>query len=634
MIKILGGIIIRKFCKKKLLLKLKNVRGIWFHIVGIACLIWFAIRVLPAPHRSQYPCQQLSFSIAIGYIAFWSGLFYLLSKWIKNVKFRTSAIAPSILVIFIILFSISGFVFANNYDDKNEFSTTWNPLPNDPIGNPYGLNPGRVVWVWNPEATESDLNGYWWNKENNNQEVIEQMLSDGLKGLIGEENDYTSWDLLFKHFNDEHGYGEVGYQTGEKIAIKINLNNNWDLYGSTYKSKDNDRDASPYLVKALLRSLINTVGVAEEDITVYDASRKMGNWFYNRVYYKDYPADPLDVEFENVNFVDSTGGAEGRQKVESSSEKIYFTHESNVVRTLPTCVVDAKYIINMPILKRHPINHGVTLSGKNFFGTWIEPVMDIHEYHESSFTLNNPAPHVELFAHEHIGAKTILYIGDGTFATKIDHKTIAKFLMYPFNNDWTNSLFLSQDPVAIDSVMYDFLHAEGTDPVEGSQYYLHQSAEPPLGIYDPENDGVFVSDSLGVHEHWDTAMDIFSSDRYSGPSEEGIDYISFGEEYANPAIIITNPISKNFYIFGRKICSFPFTLLIGRVNVESQINGLFNDVDKVEFYLDGVLQHEVEEEPFIWAWQKPAFFKHEIQVKAYYNERNVLESNMSVWRFL
>jgi len=561
-------------------------------------------------------------------------LFYLLSKWIKNVKFKTSAVVPSILVCFILVFSVTGFVFANYNTKQIESSEPWNPITKDPIGTPHGLFPGRVVWVWNPDATEDDLDGYWWKKENNNQEVIEQMLSDGLQNLMGSDNDSTSWDLLFKHFNEIHGYGNIGYQPGEKIAIKINMNNNWNLYGSTYTSKDNERDANPYVVKALLRNLINNVGIAQEDITVYDASRKIGNWFYNRVYYKEYPADTLEIEFENVNFVDSTGGASGRQKVEASNEKIYFAHESNVIRTLPTCVVESKYIINMPLLKRHPINQGVTLSGKNFFGTWIEPVVDIHDYHTSAFTYGNPAPQTELFAHEHIGGKTILYFGDGTFATKIDHRTIDKFQMYPFNNDWTNSLFLSEDPVAIDSVMYDFLHAEGTNPVEESQYYLHQSAEPPLDTYDPENDGEYLSESLGVHEHWDTTFDIFSPDRYAGPTNEGIDYVGIGEEYANPAIIFSNPAEKTLYLFGTKLTKFPITLIIGGIQVESKVNGLFTDVDKVEFYLDGKLKYTAEKEPFTWHWIKPGIFKHTIQIKAYYNEINSLSANMTVWKFL
>jgi len=613
-------------------LKLKNLKGIWFHIVGIACLIWFAIRVLPAPHRAQYPCQQISISIVVGYIAFWSGLFYLLSKWLKKAKLRITSVAPSIIVAFIVIFSISGFVFADNFLDNSKSYTTWAPINNIPIGDPYGINPGRVVWVWNPEATETNLDGYWWNQQNNNQDVIDQMLSNGIKELIGIEDDFNSWDLLFRYFNEKHGYGYTGYQPGEQIAIKININNCWDYYFNTYTKEDNDRDASPYVIKSILRQLVNIVGIEQEDIFVYDASRKMGDWFYDRVYYKNYPADPLEVEFGEVNFFDSSGGASGRQKVEASTEKIYFSHESNVIRTLPKCVVESKYIINVPLLKRHPINNGVTLSGKNFFGSWIEPVSDIHPYHESGLIMGNSAPQVELFAHEHLGGKTILYLGDGTFATKIDHRTIDKFQMYPFNNDWTNSIFLSQDPVAIDSVMYDFLHAEGTNPIEGSQNYLHQSAEPPLGIYDPENDGTYLSTSLGVHEHWNTSIDIFSPIRYTGSAENGIDYVAIGEEYANPAILFTNPEINNLYIFGKKICKIPITLIIGNINVTSKINGLSFDVDKVEFYLDGKLKFTDEKEPYSWLWRKPALFKHNIQTKAYY-DNNILETNINIWKF-
>ena len=587
--------------------------------------------MLPAPHRSQYPCQQISISIALGYIAFWSGLFYCLTIWIKKVKFRTSAAIPTILVVFIIAFSISGIVFANNDNNNPKSYDPWYPITNDPMGNPFGLNPGRVVWVWNPDATESDLKGFWWNKENNNQEIIDQMFTDGINGLIGENEINESWDLLFRHFNLAHGYGDIGYQQGEKIAIKINLNNCWNYYLDAYVVKDNDRDASPYVVKSLLRQLIN-INVNEEDIIVYDASRKIPNWFYNRVYYKSYPHDNLEIEFPKVNFFDKNGGKSGRQKVEPSTEKIYFSHESDVIRTLPTCVVDAKYIINMPILKRHPINQGVTLSGKNFFGTWIEKVSDIHPYHESSFIKGNSAPQTDLFAHEHIGGKTLLYIGDATFATKIDHSTIDKFQMYPFNSDWTNSLFFSQDPVAIDSVMYDFLHAEGTNPIEGSQFYLHQSAEPPLGVYDPENDGIYLSDSLGVHEHWNISLDIFSSNRYSGPSNNGIEFITIGEEYAQPAIIVKRPIEKHLYIRGKQICQFPFTLIIGNIEIESRINGLSDDVDRVEFYLDGEMKHYAEDEPYIWLWNKPAFFKHNIKLKAYYSEKNTLEQSITVWK--
>ena len=509
-----------------------NKQSIWFHLLGIACIIWFLIRIIPKPDRIRYPCQQMSITVAMGYIAFWTVLFHSLGLWIKKVKLKTTALAPSILAVLIVLFTITGPVFANNDSYLSISYERWDPIPNEPIGTPQGYNPGRVSWVWNSNATEEELTGYWWNKENNNQTIIDQMFSLGIKKLSGVDDDFIAWDRLFKHFNEKHGYGEIGYETGEKIAIKVNLNNMF-----SYTEEDNDRDASPYVVKALLRQLINIVNVTQEDIVIYDASRQMANWFYNRVYYEEYPADPLVPEFPLVHYVDSQGGASGREQVVASTTRVYFAAGSCAYRTLPTCVVDADYLINIPLLKRHPIYTGVTLAGKNFFGTWIEAVSDVHQYHQLSFTLGNPAPQTDLFAHEHIGGKIVLYIGDGIFPTPYDHRVIGKFQMHPFNNDWTNSLYFSQDPVALDSVMFDFLHTEGTNPVEGSQNYLHQSAEPPADVYDPENDGVYLSDSLGVHEHWNKTKDIFSKERYLGPSNNGIDYVSIVSEplevYAN-----------------------------------------------------------------------------------------------------
>jgi len=489
---------------------------IWFHIAGIIAIIWFLIRVIPRPDRIRYPCQQMAIATVSGYIAFWvilwSALFHGVALWMRKAKSNFGKFSPLLLVGLVLSFSVSSMVYADTTTLKQNSPTPWEPLSLDPIGTPTGLNPGRVVWVWNPNATNKNLIGYWWLENNNDQDVINEMVSDGIKNLAGEETENAAWNALFKYFNQEHGYGEIGYQPGEKIAIKINLNNCYGGYGDL----DNNRDASPYVVKALLKQLIDVVGVNCEDIYVYDASRPIANWFYNRVC-NDFP---------DVHYVDSDGGASGREKVTPSSEKIYFADDEGIVRTLPTVVTEAKYLINMPILKRHPIDWGVTLSGKNLFGTWMEGIAAIHPYHRAAFTQGNPTPQTDLFAHEHIGGKTLLYLADGIFPTKIDHSTIGKYNMKPFKNDWTNSLFFSQDPVAIDSVMYDFIFTEGCNPAEGAQNYLHESAEPQPDTYDPEGDGIYLSESLGVHEHWDTNVDVFSSDRYVG-----IDFVVIGEEH-------------------------------------------------------------------------------------------------------
>ena len=622
--------------KMKLLCKISNPYSILFHIVGFACIIWFLVRVIPKPDRIRYPCQQLSITVASTYIIFWlilwSALFHGLGLWIKRAKHRTTAYAPVILVTLFLIFSVSTNVFADMEDNNKGSLGNWEPIPNAPIGTPRGANPGRVIWVWDPNAIKSNPEGYWWQKENNDQEVIEDMFSKGLKALAGVEDESEAWDILFTHFNKVNGYGDVGYQPGEKIAIKLNLNNCW----TPYFSVDNQIDANPYVVKALFKQLIKNVGVSQSDITIYDAARPMMNWFYNRVYYKSYFSIPLEPEFPDINYVDSLGGASGRTKAQPSSETLHFSYDPDLVKVLPTCVADAKYIINMPQMKKHPRENGVTLSGKNMFGTWLGEVADVHPYHYSAHNLGNAAPQTDLLAHKEIGGKTVLYIGDGTHGTVTDQRVIAKFDMYPFNNDWTNSLFFSQDPVAIDSVMYDFLHFEAVNS-EGSQNYLHQAAEPPKKVYDPEGDGTYLTESLGVHEHWNKSVDIFSSERYSGPEENGIDFIAIGEEHAEPAVIITTPKQNNLYIAGtqaRYLVHLRKTIVIGKLNIQAEANIPNKDCEKIEFYIDDELMFSDDTAPYSWIWTRSPGIAHDLKVVAYYDGKEALTQELEVWKII
>jgi uncharacterized Fe-S center protein len=45
-----------------------------------------------------------------------------------------------------------------------------------------------------------------------------------------------------------------------------------------------------------------------------------------------------------------------------------------------------------------------------------------------------------------------------------------KFKMAPFNNDWPSSIFISQDPIALESVCYDILKAEFTSDKHAETY--------------------------------------------------------------------------------------------------------------------------------------------------------------------
>jgi hypothetical protein len=123
-----------------------NWRGIWFHVAGIFAIIWFLIRVVPKPSRAQYPCQQVAIFISFGYIAFWGVMFTGLVVWMRKAKTKFMKTTPALLVSFIVLFTITGAVFATNYINQSDpASVAWTLIPKEPMGVPTGASPGRVI---------------------------------------------------------------------------------------------------------------------------------------------------------------------------------------------------------------------------------------------------------------------------------------------------------------------------------------------------------------------------------------------------------------------------------------------------------------------------------------------------------
>jgi hypothetical protein len=163
----------------------------------------------------------------------------------------------------------------------------------------------------------------------------------------------------------------------------------------------------------------------------------------------------------------------------------------------------------------------VTLCAKNHFGS-LKRYPDADGYYSMHTTLPSTVwvsgqyrCLVDLMGHAHTGGKTLLYLIDGLYSGihPIDSSP-RKWSSSPFNGDWTSSLFVSQDPVAIDSVAFDFLYAEWTSypQMSGTDDYLHEAAQadnPASGtFYDPDHPiNTTRLASLGAHEHWNNATD-------------------------------------------------------------------------------------------------------------------------------
>jgi hypothetical protein len=264
---------------------------------------------------------------------------------------------------------------------------------------------------------------------------------------------------------------------------------------------------SPHAVVALVTELIETAGVRGEDIMIYDATgiRNVGQPIHERIRANS------NRQFQAVKFLVGADYNLGDRlsATPDMANPIRFSKAELPVGYLPKQVTEARYMINMALLRPHGMA-GVTLTAKNHFGSvhfpndggWSPRIL-----HNSVLRTQPMASYnalVDLVGHRHLGGKTLLYVLDGLYTAAHNEGSVFKWAS--FDDHWASSMLMSQDPVAIDSVALDILRSEprATEVRGNADNYLHeaaQAAKPPSGsIYNPDASGTLAS--LGVHEHW------------------------------------------------------------------------------------------------------------------------------------
>ncbi len=380
----------------------------------------------------------------------------------------------------------------------------------EPYGKGIGAVPGRVVWSYDTDSVRWDGEGFWWQPENFDESVMQSMVNDSIASLGGEETAAEGWNALFRAHNEVRGKGNVSYAAGEKIAIKANINGSGvfdnDTSGETQMSYTN-----PVLLKTLLISLVEEADVRPSDITVYDVSRL----------FPDYMVEMCtEGILEGVHFTDRRNGAA------DENAPINWSCEINgAVNYLPTCVTEAEYLINLANLKGH--SYGITLCGKNHFGSFINgnamrppEGANLHQFLTRN-EMGSYSPLTDLMANEQLGGKTVLYMLDAFLCATSEGSSVteetARWQQTPFDGNYTSSVFVSQDPVAIDSVGADFLinepavteHNGALKDNPNVENYLHEAGlvhNAPSGNVYYNGNGEAV-ENLGVHEHWNNVAE-------------------------------------------------------------------------------------------------------------------------------
>lgn len=491
-----------------------------FFVLGIASLIWFLIRVIPKPSRAQHPCMKVAAPLASSFISYLLGItaFTLILKKTKEHIQKSRFLLASILVLVGLITGTWIILHTNSTINATDLQPA--QTGNQPIGVAKGTIPGRVLWVHNPDATNEDCTNegddLWYKSTNTNQTVVSTMVYDGLRKMTGASTNVAAWDSIFYYYNRTHGRGNVGYTAGEKIVIKINLNAG---------DANPHINTSPQVCYTILDQLINVAHVAQADIGIGDPISYVGDATWSICH----------SVFPNVKY---WGSGSGRTSIVQSTQPVLKLSNGESDLYIPQQYVDATYMINIPVFKKHH-RAGISLVCKNHFGSigaFASPFNVAHQYlpcpEASGDAVNGDYGSYRIFVdfmgHKDLGGKTILYLVDGLWSSVNWGHPPIKWEMTPFNNDWPSSLFLSQDPVALESVCFDFLYNEfdedhPTEGIEtmsddkgpfphfaGTDDHLHQSADPanwPAGItYDPEGDGTAMT-SVGTHEHWNNPVD-------------------------------------------------------------------------------------------------------------------------------
>lgn len=102
-----------------------------------------------------------------------------------------------------------------------------------------------------------------------------------------------------------------------------------------------------------------------------------------------------------------------------------------------------------------------------------------------------------------------------------------------------------------------------------------------------------------------------------------------------PYVKITKPQRGWWYLFSfeRKSPIHDLTFILGKINVTVNATDNESGVNRVEFYVDDILQWIDYSEPYFWIWSdKKPLFPYILTAVAYNNAGNKNSDAMNVWK--
>ena len=102
------------------------------------------------------------------------------------------------------------------------------------------------------------------------------------------------------------------------------------------------------------------------------------------------------------------------------------------------------------------------------------------------------------------------------------------------------------------------------------------------------------------------------------------------KDIESPYLEIIKPMENYLYISNFSI-PFVKTFVIGKIMVEVNATDTQSGIDRVEFYVDGILMENISNEPYKWLWNEDTLYDtHTLKVIAYDRDGNKAEKSMEV----
>ncbi len=328
-------------------------------------------------------------------------------------------------------------------------------------GTPRGIYPGRVAWVYNPNAALWTGSGNYWDPSVNPQAEYNKSFNAGIAALSGGTSVADSWDRIFHWFNDSHGRPGTGYKAGDIIAIKINQNNSPEPAAD----HGNAMNSNPQTSVAVPTSLVKA-GVPQEDIWIGDPSRAVTDNVFNAIH----------SAFPKVKVVDYYGN---NGRVTTGATDGVFPN-NDVKDAEATCFYTARYIVNTPLMKGH-VGQMITFGAKNLYGLngilphWRENKGHPHDSALTAYMTN-----------ANFGGKVVLWCMDAMYPSPdLDGAPFNGVPLAPFNGRQMSSFIMSLDGVAEECVSYDFWST--ITGRSGGNEYMTLAASAGAGVADHWN---------------------------------------------------------------------------------------------------------------------------------------------------